>query len=109
MPPFPSSSFLQLLRDRITLGHVVSDEIDPRFQRALTDNQRISFSGIPFSERGSPILLFRRGSILYILLAERWAKWAEKVGDYRHRAPVVQDLILMDGDGVLLDFAGEII
>lgn len=46
MTDVPSTSFLQLLRDRITL-EIRSDEIDPRFQRSPTDNDRIPFSGNP--------------------------------------------------------------
>jgi hypothetical protein len=39
---------------------------------------------IPFSERGSRLLVFRDACRLDIRLAERWAKWEAEVGDYRH-------------------------
>lgn len=104
MTHLPTSSFLQLLQNRITLKEIAPAELDPRFQRSPNDNQRIPFSGIPFSERGSRILVFRRGSILYIRLAERWIKWIEEVGDYRRRAPSVQDFVLTDARGTPLDF-----
>ncbi|MEW5717644.1 MAG: trehalase family glycosidase, partial [Chloroflexota bacterium] len=100
----PSSPFLQHLRGRITLEEIVPEEIDPRFARSANDQPRIPFSGIPFSERGSRLLLFRQGTRLYIRLAERWMKWAHEVGDYRHRAPLVQDWVLMDANGAPLDF-----
>ncbi len=104
MTLIPSSPFLQQLRGRITLEESAPAELDPRFQRAAEDNQRIPFSGIPFSERGSRILVFRRASKLYIRLAERWTKWVEEVGDYRHRAPVIDDFVLTDARGAPLDF-----
>jgi len=100
----PSSPFLQQLRGRITLEEIVPQEIDPRFVRSSTDQQRILFSGIPFSERGSRLLLFRQGARLYIRLAERWMKWAHEVGDYRHRVPLVQDWVLTGANGTPLDF-----
>ncbi len=100
----PASPFLQQLQNRITLEENASEVLDPRFQRSANDNHRIPFSGIPFSERGSRILLFRRGSKLYIRLAERWMKWIEEVGDYRHRPPVIDDFVFTDANGAPLDF-----
>lgn len=100
----PTSSFLQLLQNRITLEEYAPEILDPRFQRSPDDNHRIPFSGIPFSERGSRILVFRRASKLYIRLAERWGKWVEEVGDYRHRPPIIDDFVLTDVNGAPLDF-----
>jgi glycogen debranching enzyme len=100
----PTSSFLQLLQNRITLEENAPAVLDPRFQLSQTDHQRIPFGGIPFSERGSRILLFRRESQLFIRLAERWSKWVEAVGDYRHRAPVIDDFVFTDANGAPLDF-----
>ena len=71
----PQSTFLQLLRDRINLDD------------------------IPFSERGSRLLLFKRDAHLYIKLAERWAQWEQQVGHYRLRAPLLDDLRFVDADG----------
>ena len=76
----PTSPYLSQLRNRITL-----DEI-------------------PFSDRGSRLLLFRKGSSLNIRLAERWVKWETVVGDYRHRAPIIEDLVFTDGNGQPLTF-----
>ncbi len=100
----PSSPYLQRLRGRITLEETIPQELDPRFKRSPTDIQSIPFGGIPFSERGSRLLVFRKASSLYIRLAERWDKWVGEVDDYRHRAPVVQDFVLTDPDGAPLDF-----
>jgi len=76
----PASAFLQQLRGRITL------------------------ETIPFSDRGSRLLVFRDANRLDIRLAERWVKWEAEVGDYRHRAPIVDDITLLDERGVPLDF-----
>lgn len=100
----PDSPFLQLLRGRITLEEVAPEILDPRFKISPDDTHPVPFSGIPFSDRGSRILLFRRESSFYIRLAERWSEWVEEVGDYRRRAPVVQDFVLTDEQGAPLDF-----
>jgi len=76
----PASSFLQQLRGRITL------------------------ETIPFSERGSRLLVFRDAGRLDIRLAERWAKWEAEVGDYRHRAPIVDNITFTDENNTPLDF-----
>jgi len=64
---------------------------------------RINLEKIPFSERGSRLLLFRRENTFYIRLAERWVKWEAEVGHYRARRPVVADWQLTDGEGNPLD------
>jgi glycogen debranching enzyme len=97
----PNSPFLQKLRGRITLQEVNGS--DPRFGSS-TNAPGVPISGIPFSERGSRLLVFRNQAGLYIRLAERWAKWEEEVGDYRHRGPVIQDLVFTDAEGAPLDF-----
>ena len=76
----PASSFLQQLRGRITL------------------------ETIPFSERGSRLLVFRDACRLDIRLAERWAKWEAEVGNYRQRAPIVDNITFTDEDNTSLDF-----
>lgn len=77
----PQSPYLQLLRGRVTLDD------------------------IPFSERGSRLLVFRRHHSLYIRLAERWAKWEQEVGHYRIRAPIINDWSLTDAFGNPLEFS----
>lgn len=64
---------------------------------------RINLEQIPFSERGSRILLFRRAHSLYIRLAERWVKWQAEVGDYRARRPTIDDFVLTDENGDALE------
>lgn len=64
---------------------------------------RINLEQIPFSERGSRLLLLRRSNALYIRLAERWAKWEAEVGHYRQRRPVLDDLYLTDENGTPLE------
>ncbi len=88
----PTSPFLQQLRGRITLEEATPAERAPRYQ------------GIPFTERGSRILVFRRAASLYIRLAERWMNWIEQTGDFRHRAPMVDDFVFTDANGAPLDF-----
>lgn len=65
---------------------------------------RITLEKIPFSDRGSRLLLFRDGSRLQIRMAERWSKWETEVGDYHHRAPLLSDWALTDDRGLPLDF-----
>lgn len=65
---------------------------------------RINLVDIPFSERGSRLLLFRRDNALLIRLAERWVKWESEVGHYRTRPPFLDDFVLTDADGTPLDF-----
>lgn len=77
---FPQSLFLQQLRGRITLEE------------------------IPFSERGSRLLVFRQDAQLYIRLAERWFKWEDEVGHYRQRAPMLDDFVFTDANGTPLAF-----
>lgn len=64
---------------------------------------RINLEQIPFSERGSRLLVFRRQNELYIRLAERWAKWQAEVGHYRQRRPVLDDFQLTDESNLPLE------
>ncbi len=57
---------------------------------------RITLDEVPFSDAGSRLLVFAKGSCLSIRLAERWYKWENEVGHYRQRAPMIDDLILVD-------------
>lgn len=63
---------------------------------------RINLEHVPFSERGSRLLVFRRRDQLYIRLAERWMKWEAEVGHYRKRRPILDDLQLFDETGAPL-------
>ena len=65
---------------------------------------RINLESIPFSDRGSRLLVFRRSSRLSVRLAERWFKWEDEVGHYRQRPPMVDDLVVTDENGNPVDF-----
>ena len=47
------------------------------FLQQLKD--RINLKEIPFSERGSRLLVFSNASTLNVRLAERWIKWEKEV------------------------------
>lgn len=66
----------------------------------------IDISCVPFSERGSRLLLFRYDDKngLYIKLAERLTQLDSNVEAYLNRAPFIQDLVLIDSSGNKLDF-----
>jgi putative isomerase len=52
-------------------------------------HNRIDLVNIPYTDRGSRLLLFRKGNELLIRLAERWTKWEKEYGHYRQRPPVI--------------------
>jgi hypothetical protein len=70
-------------------------------------HNRIDLTNIPFTERGSRILLFRKDNMLVLRLAERWEKWQERVGHYRQRPPIIDQLTLLDGDSSPLPFTTD--
>jgi putative isomerase len=57
---------------------------------------RINLESAPFTDRGSRILVFRRGSCLEIRLAERWVKWEQDVGEFLRRVPMIDQFTIMD-------------
>jgi hypothetical protein len=59
---------------------------------------RIDLTHIPFTDRGSRLLLSRQGHTLTLRLAERWVKWEQEVGHYRQRLPIVQDFAVFESD-----------
>ena len=71
----PRSPFLRLLRDRIDLDR------------------------IPFTERGSRLMLLRNPEGFSIRLAERWLKRDQDSAAYRVRPALVEGLQLTDGEG----------
>ncbi len=73
----------------------------------LNLHNRIDLDHIPFTERGSRLLVMRSGHRISIRLGERWEKWQDEVGHYRKRPPIVEDLILHDAGGAPLDFTVE--
>jgi hypothetical protein len=70
-----TSPFLDLLKDRIDLGR------------------------IPFSERGSRLMVFRGNSHLIVRLAERWFRLDGQLSSYRQRPAIVDEWKLTDADG----------
>jgi hypothetical protein len=62
-------------------------------------HNRIDLSAIPFTERGSRLLIFREGNRIAIRLAERWERWQGEVGHYRQRPPILDQLTFLNGDG----------
>ena len=76
-----SSPFLELLRNRINLRQ------------------------IPFSERGSRLLVFHEYNHFSVRLAERWIKLSGKLAAYRNRPPLIDRFILNDEIGNPLPLA----
>ena len=65
---------------------------------------RIDITRVPFTERGSRILVMQRNSALVLRLAERWFKMDKRLSAYRQRPPIIDDLIFTDGDSAALHF-----
>lgn len=68
---------------------------------------RITLTTIPFTDRGSRLLVFREDHALFIRLVERWVKWEGKVGHYRKRPPYIENFRFLDGSGQPQDFTAE--
>jgi putative isomerase len=64
---------------------------------------RIDLGEIPFSERGSRLMVFRSGYTLSIRLAERWLKMSRRLTAYRDRPALIDKWSFTDGDGNPLD------
>jgi hypothetical protein len=67
------------------------------FQELLKN--RINLRNIPFSERGSRLLLFQEKDRFAVRLAERWLKIDGKLGAYRQRPPLIEDWIFTSENG----------
>jgi putative isomerase len=65
-------------------------------------HNRIDLVNIPFTDRGSRLLLLRNGDQLSVRLAERWVKWENEVGHYRKRPPIITGLTFLNSDGTPL-------
>ncbi len=64
----------------------------------------IDLTHIPFTERGSRILVMRNENGLLIRLAERWYKLTRSISAYRQRPPIVEGWIFIDSDGMELPY-----
>lgn len=60
---------------------------------------RINLTQIPFSERGSRLMVFRNNHSLSVRLAERWFKRVGQLASYRTRPPLIDDWQFTDGEG----------
>ena len=64
---------------------------------------RINLRQIPFSERGSRLLIFQSNQHLTFRLAERWFKREGQLSAYRQRPPLIDQWIFTDAEGQPLD------
>lgn len=72
-----------------------------------TLHNHIDLSHIPFTDRGSRLMLFREGQTLLIRLAERWTRWEKEVGHYRQRLPIISRFVLLGMDGSPLNWTAD--
>ena len=70
---------------------------------ALLKN-RINLRQIPFSERGSRLMVFRSGNHFLVRLAERWFKLDQRLSAYRERPPLIDQWQFTDGENQPLTF-----
>jgi putative isomerase len=71
------------------------------FLRLLKD--RINLAEIPFSERGSRILLQQNSGGFNFRLAERWLKRDHRLSAYRDRVPIIEGWQFCDKNGTPLE------
>ena len=64
---------------------------------------RINLKQIPFSERGSRLLIFCNKYHFTFRLAERWTKIEEPISGYRQRPPIIDQWVFTDKDGYPLE------
>ncbi|MBN2119219.1 MAG: hypothetical protein JW730_21795 [Anaerolineales bacterium] len=76
-------------------------DIDSRYLKLLKD--RINLRQIPFSDRGSRLLIFQSEQHLIVRLAERWFKREGQLAAYRTRAPLIDQWVFTDGGGKPLE------
>src|SRR5689334_14239101 len=78
---------------------MVSDEginMDTNSEYLNLLKNRINLSQIPFSDRGSRLLLFQSNGHFTIRLAERWFKREGQLSAYRKRAPLIDQWLFTD-------------
>lgn len=64
---------------------------------------RINLHHIPFSERGSRLMVFRNNQHLSVRLAERWFKREGQLAAYRDRPPLIDQWCFTDAEGYPLE------
>ncbi len=60
---------------------------------------KINLREIPFSERGSRLLIFQTNDHFTVRLAERWFKREGQLSAYRKRPPLIDEWIFTDAEG----------
>jgi putative isomerase len=75
-----------------TIGKINSNYLD-----LLKD--RINLHEIPFSERGSRLLIFQSNGHFTVRLAERWFKREGQLSAYRKRPPLIDQWVFTDEKG----------
>lgn len=70
---------------------------------ALLKN-RIDLTNIPFTERGSRLMVLRSNHSLAVRLAERWLKIDPRLSGYRFRPPLIENLAFCDENEQPLPF-----
>jgi putative isomerase len=65
---------------------------------------RIDLRQIPFTDRGSRLLIYRQNDHFNIRLAERWFKRSGQLAAYRERPPLIETLYFTDDHGSALEF-----
>jgi len=68
---------------------------------------RIDLEHIPFTDRGSRILVMKNEHGLIIRLAERWYKLTRSISAYRQRPPIIEEWKFIDPQGHTLDYSLE--
>lgn len=63
---------------------------------------RIDLITIPFSERGSRLMIFRSGDQFKVRLAERWFKLTNQLSAYRTREPIIDEWVFTGDTGETL-------
>jgi hypothetical protein len=64
---------------------------------------RINLQSVPFSDRGSRMLVFRSEQQLTVRLAERWYQADQQLESYLQRAPLIEEWRLTDDTGQPLE------
>ncbi|MCQ3930909.1 MAG: hypothetical protein DPW16_10665 [Chloroflexi bacterium] len=68
---------------------------------------RIDLTSIPYTDRGSRLMLFRRDHQFYIRISERWVKYEAEMGHYRQRPPMLDQLMILDENHSPVNFTVE--
>ncbi len=68
---------------------------------------RIDLEHVPFTERGSRILLMKNNAGLCLRLVERWNKIDPRLSGYRLRPPIVEEMNFTDAEGQDLEIRAE--